>query len=740
MAADRLPDVVREFAHYLDGLLARLDPSGGWCAVFWQRDPEGMRACLDGREMPPWDVVEALLQDLAGQYGPGGAGPETERARSLHAAALAAYDAGPGGRDALRDRLDVMLREQKYAAERQADLIRLLATAATREEADALRLDFAWAHDDHERATARCAELRARMADLDRRERDVPHSAWGSGDGRDAGVPGAAAGVSGGAGAAKDAAPGGRRGPRGGSSDDDGTWSGAWRRPNGGGFAAADGDARPGPGTGASPGAAADGGRPAGGRAYTDDWPVSGGGREHADAGPAFGGGRGYEGGGPASDSTRGHEGGGPVSDRGRMRSAPGGPYDPGAPATPGHREEPPSAVTGSAGRHDPRHADTSAETERRADDQGRAYQAGGTTSREETSGGFAAPGGRADARGGEYAAGRAASGEAGAGGASGGFATAPGGRAEAQDRAYPAGGAVSRPAAVGHAADALQGGPGHTDRTSWEAATGNSPAAPPPVGSEPTAPQPVTPKQRKRRRGGARFAGMVEEDAAPVAVPPAAVPPLPEPAPVTGRRKPRGARFAGAAEEVREERTEPRVAADGGAERRDVVQAVEALARLRKEGRSGEAHALLVEAATWAPARFPLLAHELERAGLGADWQTLLWEAASLPAGRLVAAADALGAAGRAADGRQILRQGVARPPGEIGQAVLGLVAEGRHREVRALLDAYVRARTPEEAARSAEPGPQTLVPLLLEAAQGVSDERRWDLLHALRVAGFPA
>ncbi|OUD02806.1 hypothetical protein CA983_12940 [Streptomyces swartbergensis] len=232
----------------------------------------------------------------------------------------------------------------------------------------------------------------------------------------------------------------------------------------------------------------------------------------------------------------------------------------------------------------------------------------------------------------------------------------------------------------------------------------------------------------------------MVEEDAAPVAVPPAAVPLLPEPAPVTGRRKPRGARFAGAADEVGEAREEPQVVAVGGAERRDVVQAVEALARLRKEGRSGEAHALLVEAATWAPARFPLLADELERAGLGADWQTLLWEAASLPAGRLVAAADALGAAGRVGDGQQMLRQGVARPPGEIGQAVLGLVAEGRHREVRALLDAYVRARTPEEAARSAEPGPQTLVPLLLEAAQGVSDERRWDLLHALRVAGFPA
>jgi hypothetical protein len=62
------------------------------------------------------------------------------------------------------------------------------------------------------------------------------------------------------------------------------------------------------------------------------------------------------------------------------------------------------------------------------------------------------------------------------------------------------------------------------------------------------------------------------------------------------------------------------------------------------------------------------------------------------------------------------------------------------RRREVSALLDAYVRVRTPEEAARSAAPGPQALVPLLLKAAKGVSDERYWDLVHALRVAGFSA
>ncbi|MCF1597808.1 hypothetical protein L0P92_30265, partial [Streptomyces muensis] len=169
MSVDQLPARVREFVNYLDGLLARLDQGGGWCGVFWQRDPEGMQACLDGREVPPWDVVESLLHDLAGQYGPGGAGPETEHARALHAAALAAYDARPGGRDALGDRLDVMLREQRYAAERQAELGRLLTAATSREEADAIRLDLAWARDDHERATARCTELRARTADLDRR-------------------------------------------------------------------------------------------------------------------------------------------------------------------------------------------------------------------------------------------------------------------------------------------------------------------------------------------------------------------------------------------------------------------------------------------------------------------------------------------------------------------------------------------------------------------------------------------
>ncbi|MGW0210140.1 hypothetical protein ACWDZ8_31590 [Streptomyces sp. NPDC003233] len=169
MAVDRLSSGVREFASYLDGLLARLDQGGGWSGVFWQRDPDGMRACLDGREVPPWDVVQALLEDLATAYGPAAAAAERERARALYRAALTAYDARPGARDTLLDRLDVMLREQRYAAERQAELTRLLSTPASAEQAESLRLDLAWAQDDHERATARCTELQARLTELDRR-------------------------------------------------------------------------------------------------------------------------------------------------------------------------------------------------------------------------------------------------------------------------------------------------------------------------------------------------------------------------------------------------------------------------------------------------------------------------------------------------------------------------------------------------------------------------------------------
>jgi hypothetical protein len=638
MDGHQLPGGVREFASHLSALLARLDQGAGWCAVFWQRDPDGMQACLDGREVPPWDVVEALLQDLAAEYGTEVAVQEAERVRPLHAAALAAHDARPGGRDALGDRLDVMLREQRYAAERLADLSRRLASAATHDQADAIRLDLAWAHDDHERATARCAELRYRMAELDRLPASVPTT--------------------------------------------DPTHNTRPTTPTTDTYAARarhrDAESAAGPTVAAyDPRSGFRAAEPAAGPA-ADAYAARAG---HGDAESAAGAasdvydpGSGFRAAGPAA---------GAVVDA----------YDAGA----GHRAAEP--VGGAA-------VDV--------------YDPGS---------GFRAAGPAADAGVGAYDARAGYRGvESAAGSAVGAYDDAGGGFRGAE-------------AAGGSGGDAYDTRAGYRGAESAAGATVDAGAPTAPADETPApapAPAPV-PKQRKRRRGSARFAGLAEEEDAGVpVVPPVAEPVAPAPA-APARRTPRGARFAGAAEKI-EPPSEPQREPLDAVARRETVEVVERLVRLRGDGRSGEAHALLVELAYWPAARIPLLAAELQRAGLTADWTTLLWEAASLPADRLVAAADALAAVGRTADGEQILRQGVARPAAEIGRSVLGLVAEGRRREARALLDAYVRVRTPEEAARSVAPDPQTLVPLLLEASRTVSEERRWDLVHALRVAGFTA
>ncbi|WP_461715640.1 hypothetical protein [Streptomyces sp. DSM 41036] len=590
MAAEQLPDAVREFTDHLRGLLARLDRYAGWCLVFWQRDPEGMRACLEGREPPPWDVVESLLQDLAAVHGPAAAEAELPRARSLHAEATAAFDARPGARQTLGDHLDVMLREQRYAADRRADLTRRLAAAADHEEAEALGNDLAWAEDDHRRATARCAELTARMTALDDRTRATSPAHT---QGRFAT----------------------RRTPDAASSESRGAQS-----------------------------APADRGRPS---SPTPPSPAQGHGPTPADRGhgpssavPARGsmpirGGRGLssagDGGGPASPGS-GH---GPTpADPSHRLPAPGSPHPhPASHAADRHTTAPPEA-------HPSPHA----------------------------------------------------------------------------ARQAPAPRPHGHPAPPGPVPPELRAAQQHV---------------PPPASAEEARPAP----SRKRRRGGARFAGVEDDGAAPVVEPTAAVPELP--VTVTAAR---GARFAGAAAETdAEERPqESRPDAEG---LREVAHLVRTLTRLRREGRSGDAHVLLNEAAYWPAVRFPLLAGEMERAGLAADWATLLWEAAAtLPAERLVAASDALTAGGRAEDGEQILRQGVVRPAAEIGHAALALADGTRHRELRALLDACVRMRTPQDAARTAAPDPGRLVPLLLTAARGVSEERHWDVLHALRVAGLAA
>ncbi|WP_406341708.1 hypothetical protein [Streptomyces sp. NBC_00648] len=449
MTVNQLPVDIGVFVQYMGRMAALLDRYGGWSGVFWRRDPGGMAACLDGSEIPPWDVVESLLQDLAPTHGPEAVARETVRARALHTAAAAAYDARPGGREALRERLALMLREQAYAADR-------LPGAAPDE--------LAWIQDDLARATARCAELRARIAAL------------------------------------------GPEVPRGWFSDR------AVARPR----ESAEGEGGP--------------GEPGGGSA-------------------------------------------GPVLPAGPAATDP-------APRVPAPR-----------------------------------------------------PAARRTSRGAR-------------------FAGLEDGGAEAED-----GGPLLPPVAATAPTGARFGGGWHT----------------------------------RRQPGHAR-----------------------------GKSEP----------QQREERAEDRD------RRRGVREAVVRLVRLRARGRTGEAHAVLCEAAAGPAALLPLFAGELHRAGLGADWATLLWEAASLPPDRLAAAAAALAAAGQGADCHRLLRQGVSRPADQIADAVLALGDAGREREADALLSAFVRVRTPEDAAHLAAHAPARLGPQLLAAAGAVSEGRRRDVVHAFRVA----
>ncbi|MFD7548952.1 hypothetical protein ACFV0R_30215 [Streptomyces sp. NPDC059578] len=624
MTLHQLPEHIREFASYFKGLLARVDQGAGWCGVFWQRDPEGMRACLDGREVPPWDVLEALLQDLAADQGARVARMEVARARALHAAALAAFDARPGGREILGDRLDAMLGEQRYAADRRLELSRLLDATEVPEEAEGYRRDLAWAQDDHERATARCAELRARVVAYDRLAgpvRTAP-SGWEGGRISSGGRPGQLGRPAPGRPAPRD----GQRGP-GGAAEPTGS------------------DARP-----------ARVGRQGREHAAPAATGAPGGVPEHPYAArPA----RAYRS-GPDGERTPAD------ADSGRQlrsgaRPAPS-PYAPGTP--------------GGTPLYDPRGHTVPAP--------GGPYTPPGSANGDPNGGPYGSPSG--------LPAERAAPTPQ---------ASAPRPAADLPTPEPPAGAADPGPAA-------------------------DAPGAGEPTADEP--PPAPSPRrgllQRSRRLRGARSAGADDtgEPTGGMALPQG------------GGKAPRGARFAGATP-----RRTPDAAPDPDAEARQAtVAAVESLVRLRAEGRGGEAHGVLVEAAYGPADRFPLLAVELHRAGLAADWATLLWEAASLPVERLVSIADSLAAAGRTDDGALLLRQGVGRPPAEIGEVITDLIGEGRRREARALVDAYVRVRTPEEIARCAGTDPGRLVPLLLDAAGRVSEQRRWDLVHALRVAGL--
>ncbi|MYW12235.1 hypothetical protein GT034_28395, partial [Streptomyces sp. SID2563] len=61
-----------------------------------------------------------------------------------------------------------------------------------------------------------------------------------------------------------------------------------------------------------------------------------------------------------------------------------------------------------------------------------------------------------------------------------------------------------------------------------------------------------------------------------------------------------------------------------------------------------------------------------------------------------------------------------------------------GRGPLAQALLGAFVRVRSPQEAAGVASIDPPRLVPQLLAAARTVSEARERGVEHALRVAGL--
>ncbi|MEV7521948.1 hypothetical protein [Streptomyces sp. NPDC091371] len=613
--------VINQLAEYLRGLTQRLDSGAGWYGEFLRRDPEGVRACIEGRAMVPWDVLESLLGDLAAARGAEFAERETVYAARLRAAAVTAWDRLPGGEAELRSLLaaSTVQRADSEAAVRH--LAARLSSTADPAEADALSLELSWTRDDATRAASRQADLTTRLSAV---------SPPGEAHRIPAGAP---------AGGARPgpAAPG-PVGPRAPGPGPAGHPVPGWEGPVGAGFPGRPPEA-PAPGPAAPLGAGAAG-----------------------EAGPEGAGDRGPEGGSrapageplPGVPRQRAHEAERPVGRaegrwlRGGRRSG-GARYagsaapEPPAPTLPdlgrpARGAEPESGLPAPRGARFGRAADPAPQGARPRPEPAPAPQTGTHPAPHDPARGTGAPAPAASPYG-------------------------PGGSAAGR---YP------EPPAGAPAPDGFRHGPGGS-------AAGQYPE--PPAGAPAPAASPYGP--------GGPAAGQYPE-------PPA-----------------------------------------GGAEADPVRGVVGRLLALRAHHRTGEAHALLCEAAAWPAERLPGLAAELNRAGLAADWATLLWEAASLPPERLAALAAALDEAGREADCDRLLRQGMARPAAEIADAALALGQAGRDREAGVLLAAFVDVRTAEEAAALARRAPQWFAPRLLRAARTLPGARHRDLVHALRVAG---
>ncbi|WP_405487381.1 hypothetical protein [Streptomyces sp. NBC_00096] len=645
----------------------RLDPGAGWYGEFLRRDPEGMRACLDGAAMPPWDVLESLLGDLASSVGAAPLARETEYAAGLRAAAVGVWDRLPGGAEELRTLLASVAAQRTQATSALRVLSARLVEAADPAEAAALSRELSWTRDDASRGASRHADLTARLEAVAPPAPGAhPGAAAHGGPGPLTGVPaqrsagptagtragapmeapaGTSAGTSAGVRAgAETGAPAGA--PVGAPVAEErpvgraeGRWLRGARRTGGARYAGAavpEGQAftlPPGHPSSDVPLRGARFGRPA--RRLADPVPA-GGPLTERDAptgravhpGPAWG----------ARGGTDGREGG-PGGHPAPIWSAPDGPGAATAPA-PGPHPRNASGAWADA----PQDAGEGGTPGVWADGPANTDPRGASHAWPDS-----APGGEPQGR------------WSGSGGSAGPMAaSAPGGDPQGGSSRWP------------------DSAPGGTPQDQWpDSAPGADPQG----------------RWSGSGGGGGPAGGFGQW-------------------PGSG---PGGAPYAG-----------------GG----DPVEGfVEGLVALRGQGRSGEAHALLCEAAAWPAERLPWLGEELVRAGLAADWATLLWEAASLPPARFAAAAAALGPADREA----LLRQGAARPAAEIAEAALVLGTAGHTREADALLAAFVRVRTAEESARLARRDPRWFAPRLLRAAEALSGTHHRDLLHALRVANLP-
>src|SRR5882757_4174521 len=180
------------FTYYFRSLVAALGDRPGWYGVFVEREPGAARAYESGTEVPPWDVVRAVLHDLAAAHGAAPDPAEAARARALHQAAVAAWDAAPGAEQALRARLEAAARAHDLALRREREAARALdhtATAPTPAATARLTNLLAWSRDDRERAAARRDELWSRLTALTPPP-PPPHDDWDAraapgGQGRD---------------------------------------------------------------------------------------------------------------------------------------------------------------------------------------------------------------------------------------------------------------------------------------------------------------------------------------------------------------------------------------------------------------------------------------------------------------------------------------------------------------------------------------------------------------------------